>query len=242
MRTPLMTALSNPLNLAMLALSALAGLIAAWWLFPLGLALWAVMVLAIARDQSVIINYNMQARQASLSPRFQGLYAKVVRSQMRIFNSLLSASGRTRRAMEPVQGAVEELVNHVFTVCEQMTAPENYLKISKGTTDLEGERALLVLGMKGISDPVVRKEKEDAVRSLEARMGENKNIAAMLDRVEAQLSGLVATMDGLLAEIVRLQAGGSARIEQEAPNLLQKMHQETDALKALETEAAQHPG
>ena len=48
MRSPFLTALLHPLNLAVLVLSVLAGLVAAWWLFPLGLLFWLVMVTAVA--------------------------------------------------------------------------------------------------------------------------------------------------------------------------------------------------
>ena len=92
MRSPLATALLNPLNLVMLVFSALAGLIAAWWLLPLGLLIWAAMVAAIANDKSIRINYNMEARLGTLSPRFQEPYAKAVKAQTRIFNSLISLS------------------------------------------------------------------------------------------------------------------------------------------------------
>jgi hypothetical protein len=239
MRSPVTTALLNPINLAMLAFAVLAGLIAAWWLFPLGIALWIVMVAVIANDKSMRINYNMEARMGTLSGRFQEPYANVVRSQMRIFNSLLSASGPSRRALAPVQDAVEALVNEVYAVCQQMMAPENYLKSSQGNADLEGQRALLVLAMNGVKDPAVRQEKEEQVRSLESRLQETKDMAAMLDHVEAELSSLVVTMDAMLAEIMRLQVGGADQVEKEVPRLLQEIRQQTQQLEALEKEASQ---
>jgi hypothetical protein len=240
MRSPVMVALLNPFNLAILFLSVMAGLIAAWWLFPLGLLLWIIMVAVIANDKSIRINYNMEARLGTLSMRFQKPYANVVRSQTRIFNALLSTSGRTRRAMSQVQDAIGALVDHVYAVCQQMTAPENYLKTVQNNSDLEGQRALIVLSLNSAEDPVVKKEKEDEVHALEGRIQEIKDIGAMLDRVEAQLSSLVVSMDAMLAEIMRLQMGGPGQIEKESPNLLQQIHQETEQLEALEHEASQH--
>lgn len=210
---------------------------AAWWLFPIGLVLWAIMVALVANDKSLRINYNMQARTGTLSSRFQGVYTKVVRSQMRIFNSLLSASWRTRRALEPVQNEVEILVDHVYTVCQQMMAPENYLRVSQqGNTDFEGQRALLVLSLGGALDPVVKKEKEDAIHALDDRIQEVKDMAAMLDRVEAQLTNLSATMDAMLAEIMSMQVRGAGEVEKEVPVLVQKIRQEVEQLQAVENQ------
>jgi hypothetical protein len=50
MRSPLLTALFHPLNLTTLAVAVAAGLCAAWWLFPLGLLVWLIMVVGVARD------------------------------------------------------------------------------------------------------------------------------------------------------------------------------------------------
>jgi hypothetical protein len=239
MRSPLTTALLNPLNLTMLVFSALAGLIAAWWLFPLGLTIWAIMVATIANDKSIRINYNMEARLGTLSTRFQEPYSKAVRSQTRLFNSLLSASGGNRRALEPVQTEIEKLVEKIYSVCQQMTAPENYLSVSKAKiADLEGERALLVLSMDKNMDPVVRREKEEAIHALDARLQRTKAIAAMLERVETQLASTTTVMDAMLADIMRLQVLGVAQIKQEVPTLLQKLRGEIGQLEATEKEIA----
>jgi hypothetical protein len=125
MRSPLVTALFHSLNPAMLAVSVLAGLVAAWWLFPLGVVLWMVMVWRIASDRRIRLDYDMQARSGTLSARFQDQYAKVVQSQMRIFNSLMSAGGRTKLALDPVQAEIELLTKRVYDLCRQMTVPEN---------------------------------------------------------------------------------------------------------------------
>jgi hypothetical protein len=238
MRSPLAIALFHPLNLVGLAWSVAAGLIAAWWLFPLGLLLWLIMVIIIANDRSLRYNYDMQARTGTLSARFQKLYDQVMRSQSRIAKSLISAGGRPRRALAPVQAEVETLTNQVYSACQQMTGPENYLKIANSNSDVEGERALLVLSLDGIADPVVKKEKEEALRAVESRAQKNKAIAALLDHMEAQLSTVVSTLDATLADVVRLQAMGAAQAEKEMPKVLQQIREQSAQLKAFEDEAA----
>ena len=239
MRSPLTTALLNPLNIATLVFSALAGLIAAWWLFPLGLVVWAVMVAVIANDKSIRINYNMEARLGTLSSRFQEPYAKAVKAQMRIFNSLLSATGENRRALEPVQDEIEKLVDEIYSVCQKMTVPENYVQVAKGkAADLEGERALLVLSMDKDMDPAIKKQKEDAIKSLEDRIQKTKSVADVLERIQAQLGSKTTFMESLLSDIMRLQVMGAEQTRQEVPNILDKIRGEITELEAAEKEIA----
>jgi hypothetical protein len=238
MRSPLLTALFHPLHQAMLLLAAAAGLLAAWWLFPAGLGLWLIMVLRMAGDRSIRTSFDMQARAGTLSTRFQEFYNRVVQSQTRINNFLLSAGGRTKRALEPVQAEVELLTNGVYDLCLKMTAPENYLKVTKMNSDLEGERALLTLSLETATDPMIRREKEEALHALDDRMKKIKEIERMLNRVEAQLASTAEALDSVLADIMRLQALGGAQTEKEVPKVVQQLRAQLRQLKASEAEAA----
>lgn len=239
MRSPITTALLNPINIITLVFSGLAGLLAAWWLFPIGLIIWGVMVATIANDKAIRINYNMEARLGTLSSRFQEPYAKAVKAQMRIFNSLLSATAGNRRALAPVQDEVEKLVDKIYTVCQKMTVPENFVQVSKGkAADLEGERALLVLSISDNMDPAIRKQKEDAIKSLEGRIQKTKNVSTVMDRIQAELASTTTFMESILSDIMRLQVMGTEQTMQEIPALLDKIRAEISELEAAEKEIA----
>jgi len=238
MRSPLVTALFHSLNPAMLGISILAGLVAAWWLFPLGVILWIVMVARIAGDRRIRMDFDMQARSGTLSTRFQESYSRVVRSQMRIFNSLMSASGRTKTALDPVQAEIEQLTKRVYNLCRQMTGPENFVKVSKMNTDLEGERALLTLSLEGVTDPIVKREKEEALQALDDRIRKMKKVSTLLDRVEAQLASMSTTMDAILADIIRIQALGGAQVEKEVPDIIRQIRAQARQVEEFAKEAA----
>ena len=53
MSASFLTALRQPRNLAMLPLSIAAGLCAAYWLLPVGLVLWIIMVFISSRNPSL---------------------------------------------------------------------------------------------------------------------------------------------------------------------------------------------
>ena len=108
-RPPLLTALLHPLNLAMLALTVAAGLCSAWWLAPIGLVLWLVMVIVIARDPGIQITFTRQSREP-LAQRYQTRFDKLDRARISIFNSLQHADPSLRRVVEPLQSALDEMV------------------------------------------------------------------------------------------------------------------------------------
>lgn len=239
MRSPLTTALLNPINIITLVFSGLAGLMAAWWLLPIGLIVWGVMVATIANDKAIRINYNMEARLGTLSSRFQEPYSKAVKAQMRIFNSLLSATAGNRRALAPVQDEVENLVGEIYTVCQKMTGPENYVQVSKGKlADLEGERALLVLSIDDKMDPAIKKQKEDAVKTLSGRIQKTKDISTIMERIQAELGSTTTFMESILSDIMRMQVLGTEQTTEEVPALLEKIRGEIKELEAAEKEIA----
>lgn len=239
MRSPLTTALLNPLNIVTLVFSGLAGMLAAWWLLPIGLIVWAMMVATIANDKAIRINYNMEARLGTLSSRFQEPYAKAVKAQMRIFNSLLSATAGNRRALAPVQDEVEKLVDEIYALCQKMTIPENFVQVSKGKiADLEGERALLVLSLDNSLDSAIKKQKEDAIKALESRIQKTKDISIIMERIQGELGSTTTFMESILSDIMRMQVLGTEQTKQEVPALLEKIRAEIRELEAAEKEIA----
>ncbi len=82
-RPPLLTALLNPINLSMLALTVVAGLCSAWWLAPIGFVFWLVMVIVIARDPGVQITFTRQSREP-LAQRFQTRFDRLDRARISI--------------------------------------------------------------------------------------------------------------------------------------------------------------
>jgi hypothetical protein len=140
-RSPFLTALLNPLNLAMLALTVAAGLCSAWWLAPIGFVLWLVMVIVIARDPGVQITFTRQSREP-LSQRFQNRFDKLDRARVLIFNAMQNFKNPTlRRLIEPVQSALDELVNHAYQLSLQMTALDNNLVNQRISTKFDDDIA-----------------------------------------------------------------------------------------------------
>jgi chromosome segregation ATPase len=238
MRSPFVTGLLHPLNLAMLALAAFAGLVAAWWLFPLGLLLWLVMVVGVSRNPSLRISHEMHSREP-IAQRFQRTFDRIERSQISVFNSLASAPSRTRKALQPVQDELEALTARTYRLCRRMTALENYRLVTESTSDLTAELQQINQAIDQAGDPLVKQQYEDSRRALTERIAKLRLVASDLDRVEAQLMSLANEMDGFVTEIIRLQAAGPAEAERRAPGLVEKLQEESDELAQSEQETVQ---
>jgi hypothetical protein len=238
MRSPFLTGLLHPLNMAMLGLAAIAGLLAAWWLFPLGLLLWLVMVVVVSRDPSLRISHEMHSREP-IARRFQSYFARIERAQVRVFNSLASAPSRTRKALEPVQDEMESLTKQVHRLCRRMTALENYRLVSESTTNLQDDLNQVDGAIARATDPRVKQEYEDSRRTLLERIAKLKLVASDVDRVEAQLLGLANEMDGIVTEVIRLQAAGPVEAGRQAPSLVSRLREQAEEIEQAEREAAE---
>lgn len=235
-KSPLLAALIDPLNLAMLGLTFAAGLCAAWWLLPLGLLLWGAMVLIVARDPALRMSQVMQDR-AGLAQRFQRPFDRIERTQVSIFNAISHADARVRQALQPVRAATDDLVDQAYRLGQQMTVLENHRMVSQANTDFASALAELDVKIEGADDPLVRREYEESRQALQNRLESLEALDRQLERTEAQLGSLASELDTVLTEIIRLQAMGAAQARSQVPELVRKLAHHQQELDAFEQEA-----
>jgi len=235
-RPPLLTALLNPVNLAMLALTILAGLCSAWWLAPIGILLWLVMVIVIARDPGVQITFTRQSREP-LAQRFQNRFDKLDRARISIFNTLQRANNHAlRRAIEPIQSALDDLVEHAYQLSLQMTALDNNFSVQQISSKFDDDIAEMQKNLQQADNPTDRKEFEQTLESLKERKGQLKSVGTLLSRFEAQLTGTNNAIDGVVTGIVSLQGRSAKGVEEKVPALLKVIGTEQDELKQFDVD------
>ena len=235
-RSPLLTGLIHPLNLLTLGLAVFAGLVATWWLFPVGVLCWVIMVIAVSRDPSLRISHEMQ-RRAPLAQRFQRYFDRIERAQVGVFNSLSTAPAPVRRTLQPVQAEIDMLTNLVYALCKRLTVLENYRLVSQSRSDLETDLQQIEAKINGTEDSLTKREYEESRRSLQERLSKLQTVSTQLDRVEAQLMSLSNEMDGIVTEVIRLQAMGHKESARFVSALAQKLREQAAQLKAFEREA-----
>jgi chromosome segregation ATPase len=148
-----------------------------------------------------------------------------------------SAPARTRRALQPVQAEIDTLTMQVYALCQRVTMLENYRIVSQSQADLEADLRQFDEKVETTTDPLTRREYEETRRSLRERIDKLKLVSTQLDRVEAQLVSLANELDGVVTEVVRLQAIGPQAAAGYVPDLVNRLRQESAQLKEFEREA-----
>jgi len=235
-RPPLLTAILNPINLAMLGLTIASGLCSAWWLTPVGFVLWLVMVIVIARDPGVQITFTRQSREP-LAQRFQNRFDKLDRARISIFNTLQRANNPTlRKSMEPLQSALDDLVDHAYQISRQMTALDNNFSVQRLSSNFEDDITEMEKNIKQADTPPDRKEFEQTLESLKARQAQLKHVGTLLSRFEAQLTGTNNVIDGVVTGVVSLQGRSGKNVEEKLPSLLKIIETEQGEFKQFDAE------
>jgi hypothetical protein len=234
MRSTLTAALFNPLNVAMLGLSVAAGLCAAWWLLPVGLLLWLVMVATAARDPALHLSQTLK-RRLVLAARFQGYFDQIERAQVGIFNAVAASDPRTQQALQPVQVQLNAVVDQVYNLCQRMTALENHRLVTNFNQDLGKSLAGVDQQIASATDAVVRQKYEESRRALQAQAASLQALSTQMERMEAQLSSVAHEIDVMLAEVVSLQALDPEQAVKQTRELLDKLQRQKEELKLFES-------
>ncbi len=233
-RSPWLLALLEPLHIATLVVAVLGGLLAAWWLFFAGVLLWLAMVLIMANDPAMKLNREMEQREP-LPQRFQPLFRRIERTRLAIFNT--SQRSNSARRLAEVLDALTELTEQTYQLCSRVTPLENF-RVVRATTPggaaLEAE--LLQTKIQAAMEEATRKQYQDALQSFQERQDALQRISNLLDRVEAQLSGLANEVEMLQPEVLRLQTSKDPQAVLQLANLAQTLRQRREQIAQFERE------
>jgi hypothetical protein len=238
MRSPLAQALLNPLNLAMLALAVAAGLCAAWWLLPLGLLLWVIMVVVVWGDPTLRLTQELQTRPA-VAYRFQAQCERLQKVQVALHNQLATTGNGARRILQPVEEQVGQVVDHAYDLCMRMAALDNNRKVATMNRNLTEELALIDLKIAQAEDEQVRQRYTESRKALQDRIDELNQTGSLLDQFDGQLLTLATTMESLQGDVVRLLAGRKKDIQADIGALLRTLQEQNEQLNSFEAQVIQ---
>jgi hypothetical protein len=225
----LRSALTNPINLMMLALAVAAGLCSSWVLFLVGIGFWALMVYVQTRDPAARLQQSLDERQA-LAFRFQQRYDRIEKNQIRIFNAIQSSKPPYQKALGSVNDAVNKLSLEAYNLCERMTVLENHRLITQSKSELDASLAEVSGKIDKAQDPVVKAEYEESLRSIQAKLESDKQVNLLLERTEAQLSNVANDLDRVLTDVIQCLSLSPEQAELRLPEILGIINTEYDQL------------
>lgn len=233
LNNPYVSALRNPINIAMLGLALAAGLCSAWWLFPAGVLLWGAMILISASDPMA----KMVAQQydnTQLAQRFRRPFEKIESAQVRIFRTIQNSPGRLRGVLSGIQEEVDEIVRQSFSVCLRMTALENNRITSAPVADLQARVEDITFKIETTQDPALKREYENTRRALQEQVDNRRRLDLELDRAEAQLTTIDAELGRVVAEVAGLQAARPEQAREIADRLLTSLKNQEASLSSIQ--------
>jgi predicted nuclease with TOPRIM domain len=237
-KSPVIIALTDPINLSILALAVASGLCAAWWWAPVGILLWGLMVLLVTRDPSLRLAKRLDDR-APLAQRYQRLYNRVERAQISIFNNISQAKRKFKPLLKPIHDSVEKLVDQAHELCERMTILENHRIVSTSTEDLNSQikdiDSLLAL----TQDPLTTREYTESREALMKRLADMNSVDRQLSRTDAQLESLTHELNRVMTEMVRIQALDPDEAKDHVKRLVAALDDQHEQLKKFEVEISQ---
>lgn len=216
--TPITSALVNPLNLFVIGSSVIAGLIAAWWLFPIGFIIWIVMVIFSSNDPALKLNTTIEER-APVAYRFQRSFSRIQKTEVKLFNSLSGVSNEIRSSLQPARDSLKETIETIHRVSLDMSGIENQLSYLKSNTDYEVEIYRLKDKIEKSADEKLKAEYSENLLLVEKQVAKNDNTATLLDRYEAQLSTIASSLEGAVTDILRLKNLPNYKIREEIKQL-----------------------
>jgi chromosome segregation ATPase len=138
-----------------------------------------------------------------------------------------------------VQEEVKCVVDEAHALCRRMTTLENYRLVTQSQSDLEAELRELDAIIERSDDTLTRKEYEESRQALKRRAEKLTLVSKQLDRVEAQLVSLSNEMEGVMTEVVRLQAMGAKEAVRHVPALVEKLEEEVAQLESFERDTVE---
>jgi hypothetical protein len=213
----------------------LAGLVAAWWLAPLGLIFWLVMVIVVASDPGLKMTFTRQNRQP-LAQRFQARFDRMERARFSIFNTLTTFSAQAHKASEPAATALDDLVEQVYQLSLRMSSLDNNAAIQRLTSSSADDIAKMQENIAGATDATSRQEYESTLQSLLDSQSRSKEIDALLTRFDALMTGSGNAVDSVVTGVVGLQGRSVPQIQEKVSGLLSAIQTEENELQQFAAE------
>ena len=141
-----------------------------------------------------------------------------------------------QRSITPVQSALDDLVEHAYQLCLQLTALDNNFSVQQISNNFNDDIAQMQKNLQSATEPADQKEFQQTLESLKTRQAQLKSVSALLARFEAQLTGTNNAIDGVVTNIVSLQGRSAKGVDEKIPSLIKVIETEQAELKQFDAD------
>lgn len=203
------SSLRHPLVVMVIISAVLSGLSVALWLLPLGLFIAAWGVYQLATDRALP---PAPPLPRITNPLFQAIVEEIDRSQREVERSIRAVSGPMAGVLSNVLEQTREMVAQAHHLAQRGELIDQYLK-SNHPYALQQQIDQLGARLGSTSDVYTRHQLEETQRSLVSRQQQARDLTTYVERINAQLANIDATLDTILLQTVRLRTSDAVAVD-----------------------------
>lgn len=222
MSNPFAYAARRPLAILVLLLAIAGGLLIYWWLLPLGLAAYGLMVFLAGRDPALAAASQRAPRPHLSSPTFRAQLAALERTQREIERSVAQAEGPVARLLGRIGGQTQELIEQAYELCEKGQVIESYLA-RVNLQELQGRIAATDRQIAATADAYTLQQLQETRAALAEKQRNAADLTTYNGRVLAQLQNIHASLENVLAETVRLRTADALAADSATNQVAQRL-------------------
>jgi septal ring factor EnvC (AmiA/AmiB activator) len=222
MSNPYNYAARRPLAILVLLCAILGGLLIYWWLLPLGLIAYGLMVLLAGRDPATVAASQRAPRPRLTSPTFRAQLAAVERAQQEIQRSVGQAEGPVGRLLTRITDQTRDLVEQAYALCDKGQVIEGYLA-RVDAKELQQRIAAADRQLAATADPYTRQQLQETRAALAEKQRNAAELTTYSGRIQAQLQNIHASLENVLAETVRLRTADAVAADSATNQVAQRL-------------------
>ena len=223
MGNPYLFAARQPLALIVLLLAVMDGLTVYWWLLPLGLVAYGLMVFLRGRDPALAMVSQRPIRPRLSSATFRTMIDLIERTQEEIQRSVAQTEGPVGRLLTRITDQARELVDQAYQLSEKGQIIEGYLA-RVNLADLQQRINSTDRQIAATLDAYTRQQLQETRTALSEKQRNAADLTTYIERIQAQLQNIRANLENVLAETVRLRTADAVSADSATNQVAQRLN------------------
>lgn len=211
----------QPLAVLVLVAAIFGGLTLTIWWLPLGLVIYGVVVWLAAQDP-LLTAPPARPRSRITSPLLRTAINEIERSQREVERAVAGTQGALAGILTNIVTQTRDLVEEAYfladkgQIIEHYLASNDYQRLTQQVTQLDWQISATI-------DPFTRQQLEERRKALLDQQKHLQDLRLYIDRIQAQLANIDASLDTILAEVIRLRTADAVAMSSASSNVQQRL-------------------
>lgn len=225
-------AATKPLNLAMLTVAVVAGLTIAWWLLPVGVVAYALLVALTWREHVLLPPAPPPLPTLAHDNVFAPQLHALARTRDEIAQSVAAAATPLRTTLTRVTQQVDSIVNEGHHLADKGHTIAAYLR-QVDRPGLEQQQREIEQQIAATTDAPLREQYTATQHALREQVSHAEALELYLQRIRAQFDTINVSLDNVLAETVRLRTAPALDVSPSADTVAARLADLRADMRAL---------